>query len=132
MSETVILLVDDEKTVLDSLCAQLGRLLPDSVECEAAESAAEAWEVLDELLAEGTSIIVVVSDWLMPGQRGDAFLGELRDRHPSIGRILLTGQADPDALDRARDDRAAHHILFKPWSAEALLAAIHDAAGAEA
>ena len=36
---TVILLVDDEKTVLDSLCAQLGGLYPDSMEFEAAESA---------------------------------------------------------------------------------------------
>lgn len=123
---TVILLVDDEKTVLDSLRAQLGGLYPESMEFEAAESAEEAWEVLEQLEEENARVIVVVSDWLMPGQRGDEFLAEVRARFPAIGRILLTGQADPAALERARTEAAVHRILFKPWRPEELREAIQQ------
>lgn len=123
----VILLVDDEKTVLDSLGEQLRRLYPEGVECEAAESAEEAWDVLGALDDEGVRILVVVSDWLMPGQRGDEFLARVRTRYPRVGRIMLTGQADPAALDRAREEAAAHRILFKPWRPEQLRTAIEEA-----
>lgn len=124
MSQTVILLVDDEKTVLDSLRTQLRQYFQDEVECEVAESADEAWEVLRGLHDEDMRVIVVVSDWLMPGQRGDEFLAQVRARHPGIGRILLTGQADPAALERARTEAAVHCILSKPWRAEDLVDAI--------
>jgi CheY-like chemotaxis protein len=126
VTDTVILLVDDEKTVLDSLSAQLERHFAGQLECEAAESAAEAWEVIDELLDDGVKVVVVVSDWLMPGQRGDEFLAQLRGRHPGIGRILLTGQAEPSALEKARSEAQVHRILFKPWRPEDLLAAIEE------
>lgn len=126
---TVILLVDDEKTVLDSLSEQLARLYPEGLECEAAESAEEAWDVLRELdTDEDVQVVVVVSDWLMPGERGDEFLAKVRTAYPRIGRIMLTGQADPDALERARTEAVAHRILFKPWRPEDLREAIRQAA----
>lgn len=129
----VFLLVDDEKTVLDSLSEQLRRLYPDGVECESAESAEEAWEVLRDLEYDEVVVMVVVSDWLMPGQRGDEFLAQVRARYPRIGRVMLTGQADPAALERARSESAAHRILFKPWRPEELLEAIrHSTALASA
>lgn len=132
MAQTVILLVDDEKTVLDSLSAQLARLYPDDFECESAESAEEAWEVLEALHAEQACVVVVVSDWLMPGQRGDDFLAQVRARYPHIGRIMLTGQADVAALERARTDAAVHRILFKPWQPEDLRDAISSSISATA
>lgn len=128
MAHTVILLVDDEKTVLDSLAAQLQRLHPGQFECEAAESADEALEVLQQLHDEDAEVIVVVSDWLMPGMRGDEFLARVRATWPRIGRILLTGHADPAALERARTAAAVHRILFKPWRPEELRDAIQRAA----
>ncbi len=109
MTRTVILLVDDEKTVLDSLSEQLRRLYPEGeIECEVAESAAEAWELLRELADDNVAVLVVVSDWLMPGQRGDEFLREVRAAYPHIGRVMLTGQADPAALERARTAGVVH------------------------
>ncbi len=124
MADTVILLVDDEKTVLDSLSDQLHRLMGRDVECETTQSASEAWEVLLELQDDEAQVIVVVSDWLMPGQRGDEFLARVRGAFPDIGRILLTGQADQAALQRARTDAEVHRILFKPWRPEDLLEAV--------
>jgi len=72
--------------------------------------------------ARGDAVLVaaVVSDWLMPGTRGDDFLIALRKRWPQTGRVLLTGQADTAALDRARDEGGAHGVLAKPWTADEL------------
>jgi DNA-binding NtrC family response regulator len=127
MLTTVILLVDDEKTILDSLRSQLRNLYGDSYEYETAETAAEAWEVLDDLLGEGMRVVVVVSDWLMPGQRGDEFLALLRERHPHIGRVMLTGHANAEALARAREEAHVYKILHKPWQPEDLRTAIEGA-----
>lgn len=128
VNPSVILFVDDEKIVLDSLRAQLDELVPVGFECETAESSDEAWEVLEDLHERGVRVVVVVSDWLMPGQKGDEFLAGVRERFPRIGRILLTGHADRVALERARVTSAAQHILFKPWRHDDLRVAISSAA----
>lgn len=130
-TNTLILLVDDEKTVLDSLGTELGRAFGETFDVECAESAAEAWEVLEHAASAGTHVVVVVSDWLMPGERGDQFLARVRERFPRTGRILLTGHADPAALSRAQSIARVHEIVLKPWQPEALQSAIRRSIGAE-
>lgn len=68
-------------------------------------------------------VILIISDWLMPGTRGDVFLDQVRARHPRIIRVMLTGQADSAALARVRDQNLAHMLLFKPWRVEDLRSA---------
>lgn len=129
MHSAAILVVDDEKTILDSLKGQLRILFGARFTYETAADAAEAWEVLDTLHDDGIAIVVVVSDWLMPGQRGDEFLEHVRSRFPAIGRILLTGQADPAAIARVRQQAIVSDVLYKPWTEDGLRRAIETAAG---
>lgn len=119
-----ILLVDDEKTILDSLKQQLKHQFGGQFAYETAENVSEAWEVIDELVESGVDILVVVSDWLMPGVRGDDFLVELRGRHPQIRRVMLTGQADAAALERVRSEAAVVEIIHKPWQPHQLYAIV--------
>jgi DNA-binding NtrC family response regulator len=44
---------------------------------------------------------VIVSDWLMPGMKGDDFLVEAHKRVPTVVKIMLSGQAEQAAVDRA-------------------------------
>jgi len=131
MSKRVALLVDDEQLVLESLRLQIRRLGHDALAIECANSASEAWEVIEELQGEGAVILVIISDWLMPAIRGDAFLEEVKARFPGITRVMLTGQADGEALQRVSQQGVADMVLFKPWSdrdlAEALKLAEPDA-----
>jgi len=70
---------------------------------EVAENADEAWEVIEELVEEECDILIVVSAWLMPGIKGDEFLIALHKKYPNIVKVMLTGQADQDAiLERSR------------------------------
>ena len=60
MSESAILCVDDEVVILESLKEQLKRKFGDSFIYEMAESAEEAWEVIEELQADDVNILVIV------------------------------------------------------------------------
>jgi CheY-like chemotaxis protein len=115
-----ILVVDDEETILHSLKAQLKGMFGRRFTYETAPSVGEAWEILDELADEDVTVVVIVSDWLMPGVRGDEFLANVRRRYPGIVRIMLTGQADSAAIERARTEAQVVRVLFKPWSADEL------------
>ena len=66
----MIICVDDEPIVLGSLKRQLLAGLGSDYAVETAESAAEALEVIDELMEEGTELPLVISDHLMPEMRG--------------------------------------------------------------
>lgn len=124
MSEKVILCVDDEEMILNSLGDQLRRHFGDQYVYEFAESADEALEVIDELNKEDVSIIVIVSDWLMPGMKGDEFLIQVHKKFPGIIKVMLTGHADAKAIERAQKGADLHRCLLKPWTEEDLIEAM--------
>ena len=91
---------------------------------EVAENAEDAMEVINELSEDGYDILIVVSDWLMPGVKGDDFLINLHDKYPQIVKLMLTGQADAEAIERARKHANLHRCIHKPWTEEELVEAI--------
>ncbi len=116
VAKSAILCVDDEAIILTSLKEQLRRRFGERYLYETASNAVEAWEVIDELCADDIGILIIVSDWLMPGVKGDEFLTQVHRRHPKIVTVLLTGQADEASIERARRDANLHACLRKPWS----------------
>jgi CheY-like chemotaxis protein len=124
---SAILCVDDEMLVLDSLKEQLRRRFGSRYLYETASDAHEAWEVIDELCGDGIDILIIVSDWLMPGMKGDEFLAQVHKKYPKIVTVLLTGQADAAAVERARRDANLYACLAKPWC-EAELARVIESA----
>lgn len=124
MSKPVILCVDDEAVVLNSLKIQLKNAFHDDYLYEVAESADEALEIIEEFQEDEINIIVIVSDWLMPGIKGDEFLIKIHQKFPSIVKIMLTGQADNEAIDRARKEANLHSCLYKPWDGQELIETI--------
>lgn len=126
MEKGVLLCVDDEIIVLTALKDQLRRAFGSDFHIDVAESAEEALELLDELALEGHTLLVIVSDWLMPGMKGDEFLIKAHDRFPSVVKIMLSGQAESAAVDRAKREAGLHDFLAKPWNAEALVESINQ------
>lgn len=124
MTNKAILCVDDERIVLLSLRDQITKHFGDRYRYEVAESADEAWEVIEELYLEGVRILIIVSDWLMPGIRGDEFLIQVHQRFPGIVTVLLTGHADEAAIERARQHANLHAHIAKPWDEQNLIAII--------
>jgi CheY-like chemotaxis protein len=121
-----ILCVDDEQIVLNSLRGQLKNHFGNIYILEFAESADEAMELIDEFNQDGVNVLLIVSDWLMPGMRGDEFLIKVHERYPGIRKVMLTGQADPDAISNAMDKANLFRLLSKPWEEKDLIATIQE------
>lgn len=115
-----IVCVDDESIILDSLGEQIENLFGNQFMYEYAENAEEGMEVLEELTEEGVQVLVIVSDWLMPGKKGDEFLIEVHKKFPRIVKVMLTGQADESAIENARKNADLFAYIHKPWTAEQL------------
>jgi CheY-like chemotaxis protein len=127
MNQTGILCVDDEINILKVLKKQLRQLFGNQYIYEVAQSAEEAWVVIDELAEDGIKILLIVSDWLMPNVKGDEFLAQVHERFPEIVTIMLTGQADETAIDRARQHANLYACIHKPWTEEDLQQVITQA-----
>ena len=119
----IILCVDDEPMILKSLKIELLQSYGDSYLIETAESAEEALEILEEFELTKTDTLLVISDWLMPNMKGDEFLMQVHKKYPKIGKIMLSGQADADAIERIRSE-AMGAFMAKPWSKEGLKSAV--------
>ncbi|MDY6785154.1 MAG: response regulator [Cyanobacteriota bacterium] len=126
MSKPVILCVDDEKVILQSLKTQIKERFGSTYSYELAENAEEALELIDELAEEDASLVIIVSDWLMPGMKGDEFLIEIHQKFPQSVKIMLTGQADENAVRRAFEQANLHRCLRKPWSENELIETIQS------
>lgn len=119
--------VDDEKSVLDTLIRELTTTLGGKYHYETAESVDEAWEVIDMMVQDGFEMVLVISDWLMPGKKGDVFLVELHRNFPNTVKILLTGQADAGAIENAMRNADLYAFMQKPWKKDQLVSLIQTA-----
>jgi CheY-like chemotaxis protein len=124
MGKKYLLCLDDEPTILVSLKSQLIRNFGNKYLYEFAESPYEALDLIDELVEEDIDVILVLSDWLMPGMKGDEFLINVHKKFPNIVKVMLTGQADKKAIQRAIDKANLYKCLYKPWSEIELITTI--------
>jgi DNA-binding NtrC family response regulator len=124
MKRKAILCVDDEAIILLSLVQELKRAFGSKYLYEKALDAESALETVEELEREGAAVILIISDWLMPGMRGDAFIEAVKERYPGIKTILITGQADDEAIERVRKVASVLAVFKKPWNSKALIETI--------
>jgi response regulator RpfG family c-di-GMP phosphodiesterase len=120
MGKKAIVCVDDEHIILESLGEQIKNMFGDEFIYESAENAEEGMEVIQELAEENIEVLVIVSDWLMPGKKGDEFLIDVHKKFPGIIKVMLTGQADELAIDNAIKNAKLHAYLSKPWTSNDL------------
>ncbi|MEG4116155.1 response regulator [Microcoleus sp. N9_B4] len=123
MNKPIILCVDDEPDILNTLKMQLKKEFKNDYFYELAESGDEALDLLEEFQEE-SQVIVVVSDWLMPGIKGDELLIKVHQKYPKIIKVMLTGQADAAAVRRAVKEADLYCCLYKPWQSKELIETI--------
>jgi HD-like signal output (HDOD) protein/CheY-like chemotaxis protein len=114
-----VLFVDDEPKILEGLRRMLR---PQRHEWEMAF--APGGEAALAML-EALPFDVIVSDMRMPGMDGATLLGRVREVHPEVVRIVLSGHTE---LSQAlRVVPVAHQFLAKPCDAEMLRVAVERA-----
>jgi signal transduction histidine kinase len=127
MNNKVILCVDDEKIVLESLRSELEGKFEDQYILEFAESGAEAFEVISELIADGDHLALIITDYLMPGLKGDEILAKMCEAQPESKQIMLTGQASLEGITNAINNAKLYRYIAKPWEKSDLLLTIKEA-----
>jgi DNA-binding NarL/FixJ family response regulator len=128
--DKAILCVDDEAIILFALKQVLKARYADRFVYETSLGAEEALALIGELEVEGLKLILVISDWLMPGMKGDEFLRAVKFAHPNVKAMLVTGQADAAVMDALLRDGVANSVVMKPWRDSVLFAGIDRCLGA--
>ncbi|MBE9009361.1 hybrid sensor histidine kinase/response regulator [Pseudanabaenaceae cyanobacterium LEGE 13415] len=119
MSKPVVICVDDEPLVLESLKIELKRVLGDACLIETAEGSEEALEIFDELQNSNEyEVALVLADYIMPGLKGDELLERIHDRSPQTLNIMISGQADLEAVSHALRSARLYRYISKPWTPE--------------
>ena len=127
MNRAAIICVDDDFVILNSLGEQLKRSLGHKYDLELVDSGAEAIALCAELVAEGIDIPLIISDQIMPEMTGDRLLIELHSLYPKSLKILLTGQADADAVGNLVNATALYRYVTKPWNETDLILTVKEA-----
>jgi signal transduction histidine kinase len=111
-----VLVVDDEPQIVVSLQRILRRA---ALRVLGAESGEEALSIL-----ERECVQVVISDYCMRGMDGVTFLTRVKERWPDVQRVMLTGQANFEAVERAINEAEVFRFLNKPWHEAQLRATV--------
>lgn len=119
MAEHAVLFVDDEVNILKAV-QRLLRGEPWTV--LTASRGSEALELLERAPAQ-----VVVSDQRMPEMSGVDLLSGIRERHPDVVRMMLTGYTEMNVAVEAINRGEIYRLITKPWNDEELKATLRQA-----
>jgi len=115
MSKALVMIVDDEEGIRETLS---GILEDEGYESITASSGEEAVKKAKEI----TPDVVLLDVWL-PGMDGIATLKELKGNHPAVPVIMISGHANIEIAVKATR-MGAYDLLEKPLSIEKVLLAV--------
>jgi DNA-binding NtrC family response regulator len=122
MIEPSVLVVDDEVQFVETLVKRLDKR---GVKVNSAHSGQEA---LDTLKGSGaTKTDVVVLDVKMPGMDGLETLALIKEQHPLVEVIMLTGHATVESAIEGMK-HGAYDYLMKPCDFDVLMEKLNAAA----
>ena len=113
---TKILVVDDERIVLES-CR---RVLGERYDVSLAKSADEAMELMSR---EPLSLILL--DIKMPGMDGMRLMRQVKEKWPEIPVIIMSGYVTNETMQEVAKTDAAT-FLAKPFTPDELVQAVHQ------
>jgi CheY-like chemotaxis protein len=121
MKKLAILAVDDEKIILDSIKIQLEKNFSHKFIFDYADNPEEALEVIDELTQEDISLLLVISDYMMPGMTGEEFAIKVKSKIKNANILILTGHmSEEKGLDLMKKNIVLK-VMQKPWREDLLI-----------
>jgi len=115
MAKPIILAVDDEPVVLNSVERDLRQKYGREYRVMKSESGEMALAALKQLQARGESVALFIADQRMPEMNGTQFLEQAIELFPEAKKVLLTAYADTEAAIRSINRINLDYYLMKPW-----------------
>lgn len=115
MDKPVILTIDDDPAVLQTISRDLRKQYGERFRIVRADSGTTALEVTQQLKLRGNTVALFLADQRMPGMSGVEFLNQASDIFPKAKRALLTAYADTNAAIDAINTAQLDYYLLKPW-----------------
>jgi len=127
MEKKAILIVDDERYILESLKNELEDSFGNEYFIELAENGEEAIELFKDLQKNGFVVPLVISDYIMPDMKGDEVLIRIKEMLHSTYTILLTGQATIEGITNSINKAELYRYISKPWENTDLILTVKEA-----
>ena len=110
-----VLIVDDEQNVLNALRRELQGIY-------LVETYAKPEEALEH--CRHAQFDLVIADYKMPGMNGIQFLKQFGNLQPDAARLMLSGEADFDAVAGTINETHIYRFIGKPWDSTELAATL--------
>ncbi len=120
----IVVCVDDNPEVLQALRRQLRLGLEVSARVEVANDPVQALARLEALAPRPDEAVLILSDWLMPGMRGEELVRAIEARWGGLPTVVLSGHITAESTKALEAMPQVAAILRKPWSSEELLSLV--------
>ncbi|MDX1665251.1 MAG: FAD-dependent oxidoreductase, partial [Candidatus Promineifilaceae bacterium] len=115
MARPIIVLVDDERQVLNAVERDLRRHYKDTYRFIKASGGREGLGVTQKLKERNDQVALFLVDQRMPEMSGTEMLQETMQLYPDARKVLLTAYADTDAAIASINRVGLDYYLMKPW-----------------
>jgi response regulator RpfG family c-di-GMP phosphodiesterase len=115
----VILIIDDEFIILESLKIQLSRFLnEESHIVEFASCGEEAFAIIDEYHAKNVTIDLIITDYHLDDVKGTDIIYFMHEKFPLSKKYILTGESGNNINTDELKNIEIHGYISKPWEFE--------------
>lgn len=115
MARAIILTVDDDHAVLNSVERDLRQKYGRDYRILKADAGATALDLLRQIKERDETVALFVVDQRMPQMSGIEFLEQAVQLFPDARKVLLTAYADTEAAITAINKVGLDYYLMKPW-----------------
>jgi len=116
MHKNVVVVVDDDLTILELLRYQITDAVGHSCDVELATSGGEVDDLLKSLKDQSRLVQVLVTDYFLDDCTGIDIIQRVLKEYPDCSTVLLTGQHQPDVERISTSDVTPDRYFSKPWN----------------
>ncbi len=116
MHQNVVIVVDDDLTILELLRYQITDAIGGICDVELATSGGEVDDLISSLIGQGKDVKVLVTDYFLDDCTGVDIIERVKKHFPNCSTVLLTGQHQRDIEKVAHAPITPDRYFSKPWN----------------
>ena len=126
MTRDIVLVVDDDLTILELLRYQIADAVGELCDVELATSGKEVEELIQLFIGEKRNLKVLVTDYFLDDTTGVEIIEKVKKLFPACNTVLLTGQHQRDIEKLNTLSTIPDRYFSKPWNSFELKAHLNN------